>query len=88
MPTEFKISMQLGSNPPVAAVRTPNAARMLEMVDDLISTYHNMDDGSGGERPMTRKEAAQQFVDDMMGYVVSRSKSLKRDRLALAADEI
>ncbi len=84
MPTEFKISMSFGAST-VEATRSPSAAAMLQFVDDLIPTFGEVDDGAGGERPMTRLEAAQEFVNDEISKVKSRSRNLARDRLARPA---
>ena len=69
-----------------SASRSPNNARMSEFVDDLIAVSGPVPDGIGGERPMTRQEAADVFVQDILEYMVGRAKGLKRDRLARAAD--
>ncbi len=84
MPTELKISMSFGAST-VEATRSPSAAAMLQFVDDLIPTFGEVDDGAGGERPMTRMEAAQEFLNEQVSNIKSRSRNLERDRLARVA---
>ncbi len=69
-----------------SATLSPSNARMIEFVDDLVAVSGLVPDGGGGERPVTRQEAADQFVEDVLSQLVGRAKNLKRDRLARAAD--
>ncbi len=69
-----------------SATRSPTDARMVEFVDDLVAVSGMVPDGGGGERPVTRQEAADQFAEDVLSQMVSRARNLKRDRLASAAD--
>lgn len=61
-----------------SATRSPSDARMVEFVDDLVAV-------SG---PVTRQEAADEFVEGVLSQLVSRARNLKRDRLASAADDL
>ncbi len=81
------ISMSVGAVT-ASATRSPSNARMVEFVDDLVAVSAPVPDGIGGERPVTRQEAADQFAEDVLSQMVSRARNLKRDRLARAADDL
>ncbi len=84
---DVAITMSVGATS-ASATLSPSDARMVEFVDDLVAVAGPVPDGLGGERPVTRQEAADLFVEDVLSQMVSRARNLKRDRLARAADDL
>ncbi len=56
-------------------------ARAVVFLDDLIANYPEVDDGSGGTRPMTREEVGDFYVDRLLMGQVEWAKGLAQRRL-------
>jgi len=60
----------------------PSDARTIDFIDDLRNhLYEQVDDGAGGERVMTRTEAGEKYLDDLLAAQVKMARALKERRL-------
>ncbi len=82
---EFTIKFKVGAQTATKTI-TFSDARAVVFLDDLIANYPEVDDGSGGARPMTRVEVGGYYIDKLLMGQVEWAKGLEQHRLDDAVD--
>ncbi len=81
----FAITFTVGAQA-ATVTKTFADARVVVFLDDLIANYPEVDDGSGGTRPMTREEIGAFHVDKLLMGQVEWAKGLEQRRLDATVD--
>ncbi len=76
----FAITFTVGAQT-VTKTITFADARAVVFLDDLIANYPEVDDGSGGTRPMTREEVGNYYVEKLLKGQAAWAKGLEQHRL-------